>query len=100
MVAFHAISGNDFVSSFMRKSKKMWKIVVNDDELIDFFCKLGEGDLTEEMYENAEKFVCRMYGHKKITRVNELRSVMFWAKLRKTGKVPDLSSLPPDARRR
>ena len=27
--------------------------------------------------------------------VDELRAVMFWAKLRKNGKVPDLSSLPP-----
>ena len=36
-----------------------------------------------------------MYGHKKIKKVNELRAIMFWAKLRKNGKVPDLSSLPP-----
>ena len=65
LVAFHAISGNDYVSSFIRKSKKVWSIVVKDDELIDFFCELGVGDLTEEMHEKAEMFVCRMYGHKK-----------------------------------
>ena len=40
-------------------------------------------------------FVCKMYGQKKIKKVNELRSTMFWAKLRKNGKVPDLSLLPP-----
>ena len=87
LVAFHAMSGNDFVSSFMRKSKKTWNIVLKDEELIDFFCQLGVGDLTEEMHEKAEMFVCRIYGHKKIKKVNELRSVMFWAKLRKNGKV-------------
>ena len=36
-----------------------------------------------------------MYGHKKITSVDELQTRMFWARLRKNGKVPDLSSLPP-----
>ena len=95
LVAFHAMSGHYYVSSFIRKSKKIWNIVVNDNELLDIFCKLGGGELTEEMNEKAEMFVCRMYGHKKIKKVDELRAVMFWAKLRKTGKVPDLSSLPP-----
>lgn len=40
-------------------------------------------------------FLCRMYGHKKIKSVDKLRSIMFWAKLRKNDKVPDLSLLPP-----
>ena len=35
-IAFHAMSGNDYVSSFMRKSKKTWNIVVKDKELISF----------------------------------------------------------------
>ena len=65
LVAFHAMSGNDYVSRFMRKSKKIWNIVVNDNELLDFFVELGVGELTEEMNEKAEMFVCRMYGHKK-----------------------------------
>ena len=95
LVAFHAMSGNDYVSSFMRKSKKVWRIVVDDEELLDFFCDLGVEELTEEMYVKAEVFVCRMYGHRRIKKVDELRAVMFWAKLRKSGKVPDLSSLPP-----
>ena len=72
MVAFHAMSGNDYVSSFMRKSKKIWKLVVKDEELIDFFCQLGLEELTEETYEKGEMFVCRMYGHTKIKKVDEL----------------------------
>ena len=69
--------------------------MVKDGELIDFFCQLGVGELTDEIHEKAEMFVCRIYGHKRIKKVNDLRSVLFWAKLRKKGKVPDLSSLPP-----
>ena len=65
LVAFHVMSGNYYVSSFMRKSKKIWNIVVNDNELLDLFVELGVGELTEEMNEKAEMFVCRMYGHKK-----------------------------------
>ena len=65
LVAFHAISGNDYVSSFMPKSKKIWSMVTKDDEHIEFFCELGVGELTEEMHEKAEMFVCRIYGHKR-----------------------------------
>ena len=66
LVAFHAMSRNDYVSSFMRKSKKMWKMVVTDDDLLDFFCQLGVGELTKELHDKAEVFVCRMtnYGLK------------------------------------
>ena len=57
----------------MRKTKKIWRtVVVNDDELLEFFSKLGEGDLTDEMYQEAERFVCKMYGSKTITSVNQL----------------------------
>ena len=45
-------------------------VVVNDDELLEFFSKLGEGDLTDEMYQEVERFVCKMYGSKTITSIN------------------------------
>ena len=61
LVGFHDMSGDDFVSSFMRKSKKIWNIVVKDDELINFFYQLAEGEEIEQIYEIAEKFVCQMY---------------------------------------
>ena len=80
----------------MRKTKKIWRtVVVNDDELLEFFSKLGEGDLTDEMYQEAERFVCKMYGSKTITSVNQLRSNLFWTRLRKNDRVPDLCTLPP-----
>ena len=95
LVAFHAMSGNDFVSCFMRKSKKIWTLVLKNEEFLNFFRALGVGELTDELIQQAEIFVCRMYGHKKIKDVDELRAVMFWTKLRKNSKVSDQSSLPP-----
>ena len=65
-------------------------VVVNDDELLEFFSKLGEGDLTDEIiYQEAERFVCKMYGSKTITSVNQLRSKLFGTRLRKNDRVPD-----------
>ena len=68
---------------------------MKDADIIDFFCQLGEVDLTDDLHRKAEIFVCKMYGHKRITSVNELRSNMFWSRLRKNDNVPDLSLLPP-----
>jgi hypothetical protein len=36
---------------------------VNDEKLLEFFSKLGEGDLTE-MFQQAEEFVFKIYGNK------------------------------------
>ena len=41
LIAFHAMSGNDYVSSFMRKSKKTWALVAKDKDLTDFFLSTG-----------------------------------------------------------
>ena len=59
---------------------------MKDEEFIDFFFEFGVEEMKEEAYDNAEKFVCRKYGHKKIHKVDELRSSMFWTKLRKYWK--------------
>lgn len=71
--------------------------MVKDDAMIDFLCQLGEGELTPDIHEAAEQFVCKMYGNKSIKSVNELRAKLFWSLTRKNGKVPDLSLLPPCA---
>ena len=94
-IAFHAMSGNDYVSGFMRKSKKTWALVAKDKDLTDLFCQLGVGELTEEAYEKLRCLSAGCMDTKRLKKVNEWRAIMFWAKLRKNGKVPDLSSLPP-----
>ena len=55
--------------------KKTWNIKVKDEEFIDFFFEFGVGEMKEEAYDKAKKFVCRIYGHKKIHKVDELRSM-------------------------
>ena len=49
------------------------------------------------MYQNAEEFVCKIYGNKNknIKSVNKLCGKLFWARLRKNDRVPDLATLPP-----
>ena len=74
LVGFHAFSGNDYVSSFFKKSKRTWEIVKTNEEFIDLFCKLGEGPMTDEIYTGLEKFVCTTYNEKKFPTVNEARS--------------------------
>ena len=95
LIGFHAFTGNDYVSSFLRKTKKLWQTLVKDDEeMLEFFVALGVEQLTDDLHLQAERVVCRMYGEKKVDLVNELRSKMFWNRL-KNGKVIDLALLPP-----
>ena len=70
LIGFHAYTGNDYVSSFLRKTKKTWTTVAEDDELLQFFCNLGEDNLTENLHKEAEHFICRIYGSKIMTSVN------------------------------
>ena len=52
--------------------KIIWNIVTKDKELIHFFCQLGEGEKSAEIYENAEKFLCWKYTNGKTTSVKDL----------------------------
>ena len=62
VIGFHAFTGKDYVSSFLRKTKKLWHTLVKDDEeILRFFAELGTDHLTEKLYEDAEYIVCRMY---------------------------------------
>lgn len=97
LVGLHAFTGNDYVASFLRKGKPFcWKQVSKDPEFLDIFCRLGmEMHVPEEMFIAMERFVCFLYGEKKIEHVNEARSAIFWKKMNKERKVADLSLLPP-----
>ena len=66
LVGFHAFTGNDYVSSFLRKSKNLWQKLVKDNvEMLKFFEALGFDQLTKDLYLKAEKVACRKYGDKK-----------------------------------
>ena len=99
LVRMHAFTSNDYVTSFLRKGKQLcWRFVCNNQTFLDLFGRLGtrtDIHLTEEMYDGFEKYVCRIYGEKRIEDVNDARSKIFWSKLNKENKVIDISLLPP-----
>ena len=95
LVGFHAFTGNDYVSSFLRRTKKVWEKVREDDESLSFFDLLGVAPLDDDLFSAGEKFVCMMYGDRKCGSVNLLRNKIFWKHYRKNGKIIDLSLLPP-----
>ncbi|XP_046854152.1 uncharacterized protein LOC124447292 [Xenia sp. Carnegie-2017] len=76
LVGLHAFTGNDYVASFLRKGKPFcWKQVSKDPEFLDIFCRLGmEMHVPEEILIAMERFVCFLYGEKKIEHVNEASS--------------------------
>ena len=90
LAGIHAISGNDYISSFFRKGKKL--------EAINNFCKLsqileGEMNLNKEI----EKFNCAIYGYNRLRSVDQIRKKIFVRKFKQEGKTIDLSLLPPCA---
>ena len=93
LVGVHAFTGCDQNSSFFRKGKKVcWKVAQNH---LSAFCKLGESyEIDEELCNQLEVFVCRLYSGK-CDDVNKLRTEMFWKTLKKKGQIIDLSLLPP-----
>ena len=57
-------------------------------EFLDLFATLGtEINVTEAMYIGLEKYVCRLYGGRRVKEVNEARSTIFWRKIKKENKV-------------
>lgn len=82
----HALSGCDFTASFYGKGKlKPFEILENDDggNFIEFFRKLTDKAVTPDPA-IAELYVCRLYGFKNLTSVNEAR---YSKLLQMTGKI-------------
>jgi len=73
--AFHALTGCDTTSYIGGHSKKScWKVFLENHNLLK---DLGNGEFTNEVKKNAEKFICRVYGVSNVDTVNKARSQMF-----------------------
>ena len=94
LTGFHALTGNDYVSSFFRKGKSTcWDIMKDDNVIVEALTQLGQSwDLSEDIEKVLEKFVCKLYGSRKNS-VNEVRFQQFKRKQKK-GVIIDLSLLP------
>ena len=66
--------------SFMRKGKKVcWNLVKENPEFLTAFSEIGlEMRASESLLHSLERFVCRLYGEKRLTSVNEVRKKIFW----------------------
>ncbi len=98
LIGMHAFTGNDYLSSFFRKSKAtFWKTMINDTSFLEFFSNVGNRlELDESMLATAEDYVCRLYAApKKVRTVNEARLASFSKKFCNQNKIIDLGNLPP-----
>lgn len=74
LLPFHALTGCDTTSYLYGHSKTAaLKIFVTDFKLIE---DVGEGQLTSEQSDKAEKFICKIYGQDS-NKTNEARFVMY-----------------------
>ena len=87
-LGMHAFTGNDYVSSFLRKGKQVcWKLVNYSAEFLQIFGELGSQDsASESTAAGTEKFVCPLYGEKRLSSVNRVRKIIFWQSYSKDKK--------------
>lgn len=97
LLGLHALSGNDFVSSLFRKGKQaFWRTMSKKVEFVSLFTELGSSSqVSDNLFNGFEKFVCVLYGNQRISSVNQLRHKLFMQKFEREKKVVDLSLLPP-----
>ena len=90
--SFHALSGCDSTSSFNGIGKlKALKTLKTDDRFIDAVCSIGEElDLSADVSEVLEEYVCQLYGEKNERVINNCRFKIFAKK-----KIPTPERLPP-----
>lgn len=91
LLTLHAFTGCDSVSCFKGKGKlKPFQLMQEKEEHVQTFRLLGSTwDLTEDLLQRLEQFVCCLFGQKTVSSVNDARVNLFKA----TGKFD--SSLPP-----
>ena len=96
IIGFLAFTGNDYVSSFFRKGKKLcWKTMVQKEKFVQMFGELGSSwNLEEDQFNILEEFTAHIYGSKE-SDINCAGSSMFRKKFQAENKTPDISVLPP-----
>ena len=76
-------------------TRKAYAKVLKYPEYLDIFANLGtNGMLKEDTLKELESFVCKIYGYKNLSPVNEVRKCMFLSKYDKGKKSLDLCMQP------
>ena len=96
LIGFHAFTGNGYVSSIFRKSKKTcWKVLKKNNRFVRAFSSLGSTwDLDEQLIALLEEYMCNLFGRKKKD-IDLVRYETFRNTYEKKGKIQDLVLLPP-----
>ena len=84
LTGFHAITGNDYISSFFRKGKR---------KCVGLYKQFME--VSEALFIDIEEYICAIYNVKKKQTVNPARAEIFTKKHANENKIIDLSFLPP-----
>ena len=98
LIGLHSFTGNDYASSFFKKSKKScWKTLTNNPKFFKTFSTLGNTwNPSEELQSELEEFVCLLFGgNRRMKKINDLRHYLYKKKFENKEKVIDLSLLPP-----
>ena len=78
--SFHAFTGCDSTSAFVRKGKRVpFKLLCNNQDAVDAFKNLGTtpNSISEAAAKDLEKFVCSMYGKPTFSDIDKLRYETF-----------------------
>ena len=75
LIAFHAFTGNDYVSAFFKKGNgASWKILLNNFRFWRVFAEVGRDWLpTDNLIQLLEEFVCLLFGSRRLKNINESR---------------------------
>ena len=103
LVGFHAFTGCDTTSSFIRKGKvRPFKLLQSTSSFWHAFQNLGDSQIvTNSLIASLQSFVCAMYGKKTLNHVDEVRHDLAMLRFKaSTGVVSgfegtDLCFLPP-----
>ena len=75
---FHAYTGCDYTSSFVRKGKKRpLKIAEDNPDYLDAFSSLSTVEADERSCKIIEEYTAKIYGAKKLTSLNKHRLIRF-----------------------
>ena len=79
ILGFHALTGSDMSGRFAGRSKEWcFKVFMAcDDDILNALESLGHRDLSQEEYDQLERFVCQLYKSKVYTKVNEFQWFLY-----------------------
>ena len=81
LLTVHALTGCDYTAAFMRKDKvKIYNKLESSEQYQGLFAEFGvRSQITDNRVDEAEKFVCEMYGKFKLSTLAEARYALFRA---------------------